>query len=338
MNILLSSTGRKTYMIRYFKDALNNSGKVFASNEVMTYSLTQADGYLITPQIYDDSYILVLIDYCKANQINYIIPLSDSDLLILARNKEKFLEHQISVIVSDEQSIEICNDKWKTYQLLSSLGLPQPKTYIDLELVRQEIKSGNLTFPLILKPRWSTESMGVIEVDTMDELNIFYPRVYHDIQQSHLCDVSQEEKNTCVIIQEKISGDEYILEIFHDLKGSYITTIVKHKMMWKGNEILKAKIVDHKRFEEIVKVITSHLKFVAAIEVYCFITRSGELMVIEMDGHWGASYSFAHLAGIDFPKQMVEWFNGSSTTDDYFSFELGVIGCGNQLPAILCNF
>ena len=64
MNILLTSAGRRTYMVKYFKNALGGSGKVFASNSVLTNTLLQADEYVLTPYIYDNKYISFLVDYC----------------------------------------------------------------------------------------------------------------------------------------------------------------------------------------------------------------------------------------------------------------------------------
>jgi len=330
MNILLSSTGRKTYMIQYFKEILNGSGKIFASNNVMTYSLAQADGYLITTQMYDDSYIAALIDFCQANQINCIMPLSDADLPILAKNRERLLNHHISVVVSNESVIETCNDKWKTYQFLSSLGLPQPKTYIDPELAKQDIKSGNLTFPLILKPRCGAEYMSVVEVDTIDELNIFYQRVHHDILKSYLRDICQKED---IIIQEKIEGEQYSLDILNDLEGNYITTVAKQIITKDAGKTLVAKTVNNQPFENSVKLITSHLKPVAAIDADCFITDSGNAIILEINGRTGNQYPFAHLAGVDFPKQIIEWIKGAQTSKKYISFELGVTGKINSAPA-----
>ena len=49
MNILLTSVGRRTYLIEYFKEAMKCVGKVFASNSEYTYTLSHADEYVITP-------------------------------------------------------------------------------------------------------------------------------------------------------------------------------------------------------------------------------------------------------------------------------------------------
>ena len=338
MNILLSSVEQKTYMIQYFKYALNGSGKVFASNSVMTYSLTQTDGFLITPQTYDNSYVNALTGFCQANEIKYIIPLSDMDLLILAKNKEKLQDNDIFVVVSGESAIEICNDKWQTYLFLSSLGLPQPKTYINLESARQEIKSGRLNFPLFIKPRWGTEYMGVVQVDTMNELNVFYQRILHDMFQSYLRDISQKNKSESIIIQEKVEGDEYSLDILHDLKGNYITAIAKQKLAMRGSETDIAQVTDNKPFENTLKIISSNLQSVAAIDADCFITKSGDVVVLEINGRIGNQYSFAHLAGVNFPKQIIEWLKGAPTSADYISAELGIKGC-KEWPLPVCfNF
>ena len=56
MNILLTSAGRRAYMVDYFKQCsgINN---VYASNSQYTIALKRADGYLLTPLIYDEAYI-----------------------------------------------------------------------------------------------------------------------------------------------------------------------------------------------------------------------------------------------------------------------------------------
>ena len=115
MNILLTTAGRRSYLINYFKEALAGKGLIYAGNSDYTPALQAADRYVITPLIYDDTYISFLMNFAKQNNIDAIIPLFDIDLPILAKSKDIFDEHNIKVIVSDYKITEICNDKWKTY-------------------------------------------------------------------------------------------------------------------------------------------------------------------------------------------------------------------------------
>ena len=123
MNVLLTSVGRRAYMVKYFKEVLGNSGKVYVCNsDDKSIAFKYADEKVISPLIYDKNYIPFLIDYCKKNAIDIVISLFDIDLLVLARHKKEFEEVGTKVIVSEPQIIEVCNDKWKTYNFLRDNG------------------------------------------------------------------------------------------------------------------------------------------------------------------------------------------------------------------------
>ncbi len=133
-NILLTSVGRRGYLVQYFKDALGKTGEIFVSNSTdITPAFNYTDNTVTTPLIYDDNYINFLLEYCKENKIQAIISLFDVDLAILSKNKKIFEKYGIRVIVSEQDVIEICNDKWKTYNFLKENGFNTVNTYINLE-------------------------------------------------------------------------------------------------------------------------------------------------------------------------------------------------------------
>ena len=181
MNILLTSAGRRTYLVEYFKKALCGQGKVYASNSIDTYTLHQADGYVITPAIYDKEYINFLISYCKKNRISAIISLFDIDLPVLAKHKDDFEKEGIKVVVSDYNVTQICNDKWSTYEFLVRLGLPQTPSYLNLENLKNDIAEGVVNYPFILKPRWGMGSIGIYKACNEQELLVFYAKLHKEI-------------------------------------------------------------------------------------------------------------------------------------------------------------
>ena len=129
MNILLTSVGRRSYMVNYFKDALKGIGLVHAANSNKTYAMQLADKSLITPLIFDESYIDFLLNYCIENNINAIISLFDIDLPILATHRTQFAQCGIDVLVSDYETTQICNDKWLTYLFLKENRLMRLKRF-----------------------------------------------------------------------------------------------------------------------------------------------------------------------------------------------------------------
>jgi len=326
LNILLTSVSNSLGKIQNFKNALGKRGKVFTSCSVMTGAMLQADGYTITPLIYDISYIDFLLSYCQLNQISAIIPSTDIDLPVLARNKELFKKHGITVIVSDESAIQICNDKWKTHQFLHSLGLNRPLSYIDKEMLKQDIRYGKISFPVFIKPRWGTGSGGIFQAYTIEELDVLYQKSLKFIFNCSMKYESEAEKNVCVIMEEKIGGVEYGLDVLNDLNGNYVTTVAKKKYAMRDGATDMAQIVDNKPFENIAKHISTHLKHVANLDIDLFLTPSGEIFVVDMNCRFGGQYTFTHLAGANFPKQIVEWLMGNPTSTDYITVSIGVKG------------
>jgi len=326
MNILLTSQGQNPLMIRFFKKALNGNGKIFASNSKMTSTLLHADEYVLTPLIYDPSYIDFLIDYSISKNITAILSWYDIDLPILAKNKDRFRKHNITVVLSDESVIQLCNDKWKTHLFLKELNLKQPQTYVDLELIKEDLRSGMMQFPVFMKPRWGEGSVGIFQADTFEEIDILYEKILRIIFSTHLKYQALEDKTRCVIMQERLYGKEYGLCVFNDLQGNYIATIPKTKTEMQEGETIVSIVDSSTPFEYTGKTISQNLKHIGNIGVDCFITQSGDVVVIEINPRFAAHYPFAHLAGADFPKQIVEWLDGKSTSKNYIDYEAGVKG------------
>jgi len=325
MNILVTSAYQCSDTVAFFKDALGKNGKVFASNSVMVSALAKADDYTITPLIADESYIDFLLDYCKTNSINTIITRHDLDLLVLSKNKELFKKNGITVIASDEQVIKTCNDKWRAHQLLVSIGLKQPKTYIDMELLKRDLQSGAVSFPLIMKPRWGVSSYSIFQIDELDELDILYRKTHRNIFKTYLKHESAEAQDRCIIVQEKIDGDEFGLDILNDLQGNYVAAIAKKKLEMRVNT-MTAEIVDSKPFESFAKTISANLKHTFNLDVDCFLTDSGDIYVIDLNCRFGGQYLFSHSAGANFPKQIIDWLAGLPTSVENLRAETGFRG------------
>lgn len=335
MNILLTSAGRRTYLVRYFRDALQHEGKVYASNSELTYALLQADGYVLTPAIYDKNYISFLIDYCKTYQINAIVSCFDIDIPVLASHRKEFLDAGIRLIISTSETAQICNDKWLTFNKLKQIGLSSPETFIDIEQVKKRLADGELHFPLIIKPRWGMGSIGIMVIENMNELNILYAKLQKKIFKTYLKYESQMNPDQCIIFQEKIDAQEYGLDILNDLNGDFVTVIAKKKIAMRAGETDIAEIVDSKIFWNIGKTLSTHLRHIGNLDVDCFMNEAGEIFVLELNCRFGGQYPFSHLSGVNFPKQIIEWLKGNPTHTRYITPRLGTRCCKDLTPVII---
>lgn len=323
MNILFTSVGRRTYLVNYFKEALNGEGKIFVANsDVNSPAFLAADECVVSPLIYDDNYISFLLEYCDKNKINAIISLFDIDLPILSKNKKLFEDNGINVIVSDKNVLNICNDKYSTYKFLKENGFNTPKTYLDVEEAKKYLK-----YPVILKPRWGMGSIGIYKADNNEELEVFYKKLSREIFNTYLKYESSVDIEQSILIQEMIIGQEYGLDIINDLHGNYQNTIVKKKIAMRSGETDCAQTVDNVGLKNIGMNISRKIKHIANLDCDAFIDENGDVCILEMNARFGGGYPFSHLAGVNLPKAIVKWLNKEEVSvDDLLTATSGVRG------------
>lgn len=322
-NILLTSAGRRTYLVEYFKEAVSETGRVHAANSQICPAFAAADQWVVTPLIYDKSYIPFLLDYCSKNRITMLISLFDIDLPVLAKHRNEFAQIGVNVVVSDPRVVEICNDKWKTFQFLSSNGLLTPKSFLNPEEAKLAVREGRLSYPFIVKPRWGMGSLSVFQADNEEELDIFYKKIGREIQNSYLRFEAVRDSSACVLIQEKIEGQEYGLDIINDLDGHYKSTIPKRKGAMRSGETDFAETVDNEDLKELGEKISRLLKHRGNLDMDVF-EAGGKYYVLEMNPRFGGGYPFSHAAGANLPKALVSWEKGISVREEWLTAKPGV--------------
>lgn len=333
MNILLTSIGRRGYMINYFKDALAGRGEVHAGNSVETYAMKQADKCVLTPEIYDNSYIEFLKGYCKQHTIRAIIPLFDIDIPILAAHAKEFFDIGVTVFAPSPKFAKICNDKWETYCFLKDNGILTPKSYLNEKEAIHAIIKRELAYPLIIKPRWGMGSIGVYVADNEDELHIFTQKIKKEINNSYLKFESAADLEHSVIIQEKIHGIEYGLDIINDLNRRNVSVVVKQKLAMRAGETDVAEVLYHPELESIGNKLGNLSKHMGNLDVDCFINNK-KIYILEMNCRFGGQYPFSHLAGVNLPAQIVSWLRGEPTNKEFVIANKPCIACKELTPVI----
>jgi carbamoyl-phosphate synthase large subunit len=96
LNIVLSSVGRRSYLVQYFKDALNGTGKVIGTNTIAeTTGMFACDIAEVVPPAGSPEYISSLLDICKKHSASMIFSLHDWEAPFLARNKQILLDNGV---------------------------------------------------------------------------------------------------------------------------------------------------------------------------------------------------------------------------------------------------
>lgn len=324
MKILLTSVGRRSYLVQYFKEVIGSEGEVHVSNSTeLSPAFIYADKHIKTPLIYEENYIEFLLDYCSENKIDALISLFDIDLPILSKNIEEFNDIGTKLIVSDYEVIKICNDKWLTYKFLVNNGFNAPKTYVNKDEAFTAISNNEIQYPLVIKPRWGMGSIGVSIAHNSEDLAFYYKKTLQSIQESYLKFESRENFNESVLIQEKLKGQEYGLDVINDLNTKYQNTIPKIKYAMRSGETDCAETVESDLLKSIGENLSKKLKHVGNLDVDVFI-HGQEAYVLEMNARFGGGYPFSHMAGVNLPMAIVQWLNNENINPEILKEHVGV--------------
>lgn len=322
MNILFTCAGRRTYLLKYFKENMSEGDKIVATDmQLSAPALAAADIKVQVPAVYDPSYIDVTLDICKKYNINALLCLNDLELPILADNKARFEAIGVTVIVSDPKVIDIAFDKYKTAQWVESIGLNAPKTYVTLASAKEALAKGEIAFPLFMKPRWGSGSIGLETIDDMEELDIYYHLLMKKIKKTILATASVGDEY--IMIQEKLSGKEFGLDVMNDLKGNNIGVSVKQKLAMRAGETDKAITVDIPEVYEMGKKIGQNLHHIGNLDVDIMQRANGDYCVLELNPRFGGGYPFSYEAGVNMPKAILKWLNGGTVEESLLRPQIG---------------
>ncbi len=324
-NILLTCAGRRNYLVQYFREALAGRGLVITTDASPDApAMAEADRAFVVPRVSDPSYFDILFDVAVANDVGLLISLNDLELPYLSSEKARFLKAGITPAVSDRRVIDICFDKERTTEFLTGIGIGSPKTFLTLASAKAALARGEIEFPLVVKPRWGTASIGLEFPQDLRELELAYELVRGRLGRTILADISATDAEHCVMIQERLPGEEHGLDVICDLDGRYVTTFVKRKITMRAGETDRAETVDSPELRAIGERIARALRHVGNLDCDVFLSPDG-VRVLEMNPRFGGGYPFSHVAGADLPAALIAWANGEEPEPACFRIQFGTI-------------
>ncbi|KDE40453.1 UDP-glucose 4-epimerase [Nitrincola lacisaponensis] len=138
-------------------------------NNPYAYGSFDCDDQKILPGIYDKDYLLHLLEACKKDNIEILLPGLDDELLLLSKNKKKFEKNGTTIPISSEEIINYCRDKELMSKELNKYESIFVKCYEKQEIERHS--NENTILPLIAKPKSGCASRGIFIIKSKEDLN-----------------------------------------------------------------------------------------------------------------------------------------------------------------------
>lgn len=288
MKILFTSVGRRVELMQTFRKAaqkLEIPLEIYGADIIDSVpALAFCDHTVIVPRIRDEGYIPELKRICAEECMDALIPTIDTDLLILAKNRDEF--GNTRVVISSPEKIVICRDKRMTAEYFHSVGLLSPQPVDRWEEYRGR-------FPAFIKPKDGSSSINAYKVENAEELKAY---------AAHVPDY---------IIQPYISGTEYTVDIFCDFEGNPIFITPRIRLAVRAGEVLKTEIAQDDKIIGEMKQLVDDYKPCGQITVQLIREKkSGDDYYIEINPRFGGGAPLTIKAGADSAKALIRLLNG----------------------------
>jgi carbamoyl-phosphate synthase large subunit len=297
--VLISSAGRRVELLRSFRHALGHfgGGRVLATDcSWYAGAFHDADeGYLV-PRCSDDSFVPRMLELCEQQQVDLLVPTIDPELPLYARARDEFRRVGTTVAVSDPAVVQIAADKQATHDWLVGNGLPTVEQAEPGEVLAEPCAWG---FPLMVKPRFGSASVGVMTVASPDELH-------------RLVAASDRE----LLVQSLATGQEHTVDVLV-LGGQVVTTVPRRRIEVRSGEVAKAVTTRSPELMELAEKLASALPGAYGplnVQIFADPARPGRLAVIEINARFGGGFPLSWTAGADMPLALLQAATGRPVT------------------------
>ncbi|TYC85957.1 ATP-grasp domain-containing protein [Acetobacterium wieringae] len=226
-----------------------------------SFGLYKVDRGLLVPKYSDSGCWLKIEEILEKEKINLVMPTVNEGLLTWSMNKKTYKEkYNTDISISDEGVIDICIDKWKTFEFFKHIGIPTPETSLEMKYE-------------FLKPRVGRGSAGIFFKNQID------------IKRFNMAGY---------ISQEIVEGDEYTIDVLCDFDSNPIYIIPRKRLETESGVSVKGVTVFDEEIINYTKIIVDALKPIGIINIQCFKNEK-DIKFIEINPRLagGSTLSFA---------------------------------------------
>lgn len=300
-NILITSAGKRVTLVNLFKKELAldyPEAKVFTTdmNPELAPAGYVSDHCFQVPRVTDPAYLQQLIRICQENEVGMIIPTIDTELLLLASNRELLQQAGVVPVVSSLDFVAACRDKRNTNALFQRLNIrvPEPRD------------KHHPVFPMFAKPYDGSLSKDLFVIRNEQELTP---------------EIMEHPKLIFMEYIDKSQYKEYTVDLYYGQDHELKCIVPRERIEIRAGEINKGRT----RKNYLVTYLKERMGYlpgvIGCICIQLFYRETDQdVVAIEINPRFGGGYPMSYHAGANYPRFLIqEYFKKEKVayTDDW---------------------
>lgn len=232
----------------------------------------------------DRGFIRAINEIIAKEGIELIIPTVDEELLVLSKNQEKI---NATVMVSQTETIDVCNDKYLFYERFRELGI-SPKYVVtdkrkDLEVFGKE--------KIFMKPRVGRGSRGTRTFENAGE-------------------IPDSLINKSNVFCEYLPGYEYTSDVLCDFSGKPLVIMPRKRLEIHKGICIRGSMEKNMKIIRNIEKMCEVLKFIGPINIQFKIDAEGEPKLVESNPRFSGGLPISIRAGVNTPELLYDMIKG----------------------------
>lgn len=304
MNVLLTSAGRRTSLLKAFRDATHSrDGLVWAGDaDPLAAALQVADRRITLPRIDESDYLSAVLEHVRRNDVDLVVPTIDPGLFPLARARENFRKAGSRVLASAPSFLNLTFDKWKTIQHFAEKEIRTPTTWLP-----EHSDVDDWPDPVFVKSRTGSASTNAQAV-AVEEV----PRIINSLDSP--------------ILQEVIDAPEVTVDALFDLEGRLIHYVPRLRISTRAGESIQGRTLPDSEWQSWLRPLLRELGRLGArgpLTLQAFCTEP-EPTLSEINPRFGGGFPLAFAAGGHYPDWILEMCRGNRVESRLGRYEDGL--------------
>ena len=256
----------------------------------------------VVPRSDNPDYIPKMLEICKENSVDVILPFVTTELLIMAKNKDKFDAIGTKVSVSSLESIMIANDKIELYKSFPDLMPYQTviETPEEVDAFAEKIGYPKTKFCCKIPDGCGGNGFSVID-----------EKLGRNIRLRNKCGVAGHITKDMlkelvanfdgkIILSEYITGKDYSVCVLADRgKALYKCGYIGYEMDYGC--VLLGEILQNEMAYDIADRVCAELGLDGNVCFDFMVDSNGKASLLEINPRLSASLAFVAAAGLNLP-------------------------------------
>ncbi len=225
----------------------------------------------------DPQFVAHLLDLCRRNAIDVLVPTVDSELLGVASAEEAFASAGVRVLVASPQTLTLCLDK---LTLLRTCGDTVP-------VGRYAVLDGAFSpegwdFPLIVKPRSGSGSRGIEIIGSPEQLG-------------------RHPRDGSMLAQEFLPGEEYSVDVLAGRDGGIAAAVPRARLKVDSGIAVTAKTLHDAELEEFARRVATRVGLRYTANIQFRRNAQGTPVLLEVNARFPGTMPLTVASGVNMP-------------------------------------